>query len=60
MPALLGTQLRAAPREQQADPLERVNLVHPGHKRTAAQDRDYKRLQHKLAHVEQTRLQPLA
>jgi arylsulfatase A-like enzyme len=43
-----------------ADPLERVNLAHPGHKRTAAQDRQYKRLQHKLAYVEKTRLQPLA
>jgi choline-sulfatase len=42
------------------DPLERVNLAHRGHKRTAAQDRQYKRLQGKLAHVEKTRLQPLA
>ena len=43
-----------------ADPLERINLAHRGHKRTAAQDRQYKRLQHKLAYVEKTRLQPLA
>ena len=42
------------------DPLERVNLAHKGHKRTAAQERQYKRLQRKLAHVEKTRLQPLA
>ena len=43
-----------------ADPLERVNLAHPGHKRTAAQNRQYTRLQRKLARVEKTRLQPLA
>ena len=42
------------------DPLERVNLAHRGHKRTAAQDRQYKRLQRKLTYVENTRLQPLA
>ncbi len=42
-----------------ADPLERVNLAHRGHKRTAAQNRQYKRLQRKLAYVEKTRLRPL-
>jgi arylsulfatase A-like enzyme len=43
-----------------ADPLERVNLAHTGHKRTREQQRQYKRLRHKLARVEQTRLQPLS
>ena len=42
------------------DPLERVNLAYRGHKRTAAQERQYRRLRRKLAHVEKTRLQPLA
>ena len=43
-----------------ADPLERVNLAHQGHKRTPAQRREYRRLRRKLARVERTRLQPLA
>jgi choline-sulfatase len=43
-----------------ADPLERTNLAYKGHKRTATQEREYKRLQRKLAKVEQTRLQPLS
>jgi arylsulfatase A-like enzyme len=41
------------------DPLERVNLAYRGHKRTAAQQREYRRLRRKLARVERTRLQPL-
>jgi arylsulfatase A-like enzyme len=40
------------------DPLERVNLAYKGHKRTPAQQREYRRLRRKLARVEQTRLQP--
>jgi arylsulfatase A-like enzyme len=41
------------------DPLERVNLAYKGHKRTPAQQREYRRLRRKLARVERTRLQPL-
>jgi hypothetical protein len=41
------------------DPLERVNLAYKGHKRTPAQEREYRRLRAKLAHVEKTRLKPL-
>jgi arylsulfatase A-like enzyme len=41
------------------DPIERVNLAYPGHKRTPTQEREYKRLRAKLAQVEQTRLKPL-
>jgi arylsulfatase A-like enzyme len=41
------------------DPIERVNLAYPGHKRTPTQEREYKRLRAKLAQVQQTRLQPL-
>ena len=41
------------------DPLERVNLAYKGHKRTPAQEREYRRLRAKLARVEKTRLQPL-
>jgi len=37
-----------------------VNIAYRGHRRTAAQNRQYKRLRRKLAHVEKTRLQPLA
>jgi choline-sulfatase len=44
----------------QADPLERVNLAYEGHRRTATQERQYRRLRGKLAEVEQTRLQPLS
>lgn len=43
-----------------ADPLERRNLAHKGTKRTAEQDKQYKRLRKKLSRVEQTRLQPLS
>jgi len=42
------------------DPLERKNLAYPGHKRTAEQDRELKRLKAKLARVERTRLKPLS
>ena len=41
------------------DPNERVNLAYKGHKRTPSQEREYRRLRAKLAHVEKTRLQPL-
>ncbi len=41
------------------DPAERVNIAYPGHKRTPTQEREYARLQAKLAKVEKTRLQPL-
>lgn len=41
------------------DPLEKRNIAYPGHKRTAEQDRELKRLKAKLARVEKTRLQPL-
>jgi arylsulfatase A-like enzyme len=44
----------------ETDPLERVNLAWKGHKRTPAQEREYKRLRLKLEHVERTRLQPLS
>ena len=43
-----------------ADPLERNNLAYKGHRRTAVQAREYKRLRRKLAEVEKTRLQPLS
>jgi choline-sulfatase len=41
------------------DPIERVNIAYPGHKRTPTQEREFVRLQAKLAQVEKTRLQPL-
>jgi choline-sulfatase len=41
------------------DPLERTNLAYKGYKRTPAQERQFRRLRAKLAHVERTRLQPL-
>ena len=41
------------------DPLERNNLAHKGSKRTPAQERQYRRLQRKLARVKATRLRPL-
>jgi arylsulfatase A-like enzyme len=41
------------------DPLERKNLAHKGYKRTPAQERQYRRLQRKLARVKATRLRPL-
>ncbi len=41
------------------DPLERDNLAHRGRRRTAEQQRQYRRLRRKLRRVEQTRLQPL-
>jgi choline-sulfatase len=43
-----------------ADPLERTNLAHRGHRRTPEQERQYKRLRRKLARVVHTRLQPLS
>ena len=42
-----------------SDPLERTNLAHKGYKRTPEQEKQYKRLQRKLAVVDRTRLQPL-
>ncbi len=42
------------------DPLERTNLAYKHYKRTPAQELQYRRLQRKLARVEQTRLQPLS
>jgi choline-sulfatase len=44
----------------EADPLERINLAHKHHKRTPAQQREYKRLRVKLANVQRTRLAPLS
>jgi choline-sulfatase len=41
------------------DPLERKNLAHKGYERTPAQERQYRRLQRKLARVKATRLRPL-
>ncbi len=41
------------------DPLERINIAHPGHRRTASQEAEFRRLKVKLAHVERTRLKPL-
>jgi choline-sulfatase len=41
------------------DPLEKRNIAYLGHKRTAEQDRELKRLKAKLSRVEKTRLQPL-
>ena len=41
------------------DPLERKNLAHKGHKRTQAQERQFRRLQRKLARVKAQRLRPL-
>ena len=41
------------------DPLEKTNLAYPGYKRTAEQEREFKRLKAKLARVEKTRLKPL-
>lgn len=42
------------------DPLEKRNIAYGGHKRTAEQQKQLKRLKRKLSRVEQTRLQPLA
>jgi arylsulfatase A-like enzyme len=42
------------------DPLEKKNLAYEGYKRTPEQERQFKRLQRKLARVERTRLQPLS
>jgi choline-sulfatase len=44
----------------EADPMERINLAHRRHKRTPAQQREYKRLRVKLAEVQRTRLAPLS
>jgi choline-sulfatase len=41
------------------DPLERVNLAYKHQKRTPSQEREYRRLRAKLAHVERARLRPL-
>ncbi len=41
------------------DPLERANLAHKGYKRTPAQEKQYRRLQRKLARVKQQRLHRL-
>jgi arylsulfatase A-like enzyme len=41
------------------DPMEKRNLAYPGHKRTATEERELKRLKAKLARVEKTRLQAL-
>jgi arylsulfatase A-like enzyme len=41
------------------DPLERSNLAHKGYKRTPAQEKQYRRLQRKLARVKAQRLRPL-
>ena len=41
------------------DPLERQNLAHRGHKRTPAQEKEYRRLRRKLARVKAQRLRPL-
>ena len=42
------------------DPLERTNLAYKHHRRTAEQEREYRRLKRKLAGVQRTRLQPLS
>jgi choline-sulfatase len=42
------------------DPLERKNLAYKHAKRSPAQEREYRRLRAKLAHVENTRLKPLS
>jgi arylsulfatase A-like enzyme len=42
------------------DPLERVNLAYKHHRRTPAQQREYRRLRQKLELVEKTRLKPLS
>jgi choline-sulfatase len=42
------------------DPLERTNLAFRRHKRTAEQERQYRRLRGKLARVQRTRLKPLS
>jgi choline-sulfatase len=44
----------------ETDPLERVNIAYKHHKRTAEQQRQYRRLRRKLKRVEQTRLKPLS
>jgi arylsulfatase A-like enzyme len=41
------------------DPLERTNLAHKGYERTPPQERQYQRLQRKLARVKKHRLHPL-
>lgn len=42
------------------DPLERTNLAHKGYRRTPAQEKQFRRLQRKLARVKAQRLQPLS
>jgi arylsulfatase A-like enzyme len=41
------------------DPLETKNLAYSGYQRTAAQEREFQRLQKKLARVQKQRLRPL-
>ena len=43
-----------------SDPLERTNLAYRHYKRTAEQEREYRRLRRKLSRVEQTRLKPMS
>jgi len=43
----------------QQDPTESTNLAAPGFQRTKTQEKEFQRLQSKLAQVEATRLQPL-
>jgi choline-sulfatase len=43
----------------QNDPLEKTNLAYSGYERSAAQDKQFKRLKKKLAKAQKTRLQPL-
>ncbi len=45
--------------DRRHDPLEKRNLAWPGVKRTPEQERAFKRLNAQLAHVKQTKLQPL-
>jgi choline-sulfatase len=42
-----------------ADPLETQNLAYSGYQRTAEQEREFQRLQRKLARVQKERLKPL-
>ncbi|HEU4560662.1 MAG TPA: sulfatase-like hydrolase/transferase, partial [Longimicrobium sp.] len=41
------------------DPIERINLAHPGHPRTPEQERELRRLKRRLAVIQKTRLHPL-
>ncbi len=44
----------------ETDPLERTNLAYRGYRRTPEQERQYRRLRHKLGRIEKTRLRPLS